>query len=307
MVQRREFLRKGVSVTAVAAAVGLSGCLGQEGSEDVEAAFDLLEENQEVLDEFEELEDDELPDQAEIDGIKQRIDEAEDHLDAADAVAEDEEIQEAVQLGYSIAEFQLSLVQALEAINSVIHGLDTIVAQIDADRVDDALETSEELLDDASEANEKISESIDALDEIDDDRLDTQERIELGVDKAKLERVDNEFDVFEEMIHGFVEMIQGLQALEAMIDALEDENLDDALDKAEIAEFEFESAASRFEEIEDDPDLPAHMEADVIEISADANDLRDATGHYADGIRAAQRGDWDAFEEHMEKAEAALE
>lgn len=306
MIKRRGFLGQTLACAAVAATTGLAGCSEPEGTEDVEAALELLDRNQELFDEFEALEDDELPDRAELDGIHQRISDAETHLDAADAVAEDDELREAIDLGYVLVSFQRSMTQALESMIDVLNGLDTVLAQFDAERYEDALETLGEAREHLSDANDAVSAAIEALEDVDEDVFEAQEQIEHRVGIGQLEGLDDELDIFEEQFEGFEEMMNGMLAFEASLDALEDEDFDEARRHAETARDEFEAVASRFEALENDPEFPAHMEADVVALRSDADSLHQGTGHYLDALDAAAREDWEAFDEHLEAMEEAF-
>ncbi|EMA40886.1 hypothetical protein [Halobiforma nitratireducens] len=307
MHTRREVIRRG-AVAATAAGTGVvAGCLGAEETADVDEAFELLDENFQVIGEFDELEEEELPDQAEISGVRERADEAEALLIAAEDGAEDDELQDAIELGLDLVEFQRDAARFSEALIDAMNALDVFDARLAADQHDEAIEAAEDGQQALETANDALSSLIDTLAEIDEDHDAIQDRVDLLVSVDKLETADDELDVLEEIVSALEGMARGLQAFEAGLEALEEEEFDKADTHVTDAKSEFEDVADQFDELEADPDVPAHMEADVIELNAEATALSDAIGHFQQAVEAADDGDWDEMDEQLDAMEAAID
>ncbi len=99
----------------------------------------------------------------------------------------------------------------------------------------------------------------------------------------------------------------GLQRMMDGFEALEAENLDAARDAFGAAEQAFEPLSSRYEALEDDPDLPRHMEADVIELSCIAEAMHEGATLAKEGAEAGLDDDWDTFNDRLEEAGAAMD
>ena len=307
MVNRREFIIQAGGYTATVITVGLAGCLGKEGEDDVESAMELLDTNQDVLSEFKRLDVDTLPKDAELEGVYERLDEAESHLDAAEQVAEDEEIHDAIDLGTTVVRFQRSIAQALVAIRDALLDMETAQAQIEAERFEETLDTLDAIQTSLGDANDAVSTASQALRDIDDDVLETQERIEIQVDISQLDTFEKQLDILSRVVNGLEEMTNGLIAFDASTTAFEAENLDKAGRLARDAEDEFDTVADRYQELGETSDVPAEIESDLVELRSDATALRDGCGHYVVAIEAAQNEDWETYRAEIEAMEAAFD
>lgn len=305
MHSRRALLKRGALIGVAASTVGIAGCLEQEGAEEVEQALDLLDENNEMLEDYDDFEDD-LPSDPELDGFETRIDEAEAELDQADAVAEDEDIRDAIELGYGLVALQRDLHALMEAWVHLDATFETFDAHMAHEQNEEALEAVKDMEQYAGEANDAVSDAKDSLEALDHDELDATEQVELDVTAAEFDEFDQELDVMEEIIGGLERMVTGLIALEDGLDALEDEDFDAANEHVDEAETEFAVVSADFEELRDDPDLPAHMEGDIVDLAADADSLHAGIEHFSDAVAAAERGDWAEAEDHIDAMEEEL-
>lgn len=109
------------------------------------------------------------------------------------------------------------------------------------------------------------------------------------------------------MVAGLDNLANGLQKMMEGFDALEAENLHAARDAFRTAEQEFDPLVDRYSQLEDDPDLPRHMEADIIELSCIAAAWSDAATAAKLGVDAGLDEEWDIFDERLEETVEAME
>lgn len=291
--------------SATVGLVALSGCLGAEGAEEVDTAMELLDENFEQFEAFDERDD--PPDEAALEAIETRLDEAESYLEDAAAVADDDEVLAAIELGGAFVAFQRALVRVVGGFVELEHGMDSFDAYIDAERFDDAIAEAELLQTTVDELEAAVDDALAAIDAVDDSQLEAEDRISVTLTKSDLERIASEASALEEVIGGLGDLADGLQAITDGFEALEAEDFDTARDAFSAAEEELAPIVDRYTRLEDDADLPAHMEADVIGLSCVAEAMRDAATLAEEGATAGMNEEWDTFDDRLEQAEEAMD
>lgn len=197
MPTRRKFTKRGIIAVGV---VGLSGCLGADGAEEVDAAMELVDEN---FEEFEEIDQgDDLPDEADLDGIERRLDEAESYLDEAAAVADDDEILAAIQLGETFVAFQRAMVQVVGGFVEIEHAMDSFDAYMEAERFDDAIVEVKRVQTTVNEVDTAVDDALSAIDDVNEDQLDAEDRVSVTLTRSDLERFASEVNALEEWLLG---------------------------------------------------------------------------------------------------------
>lgn len=303
METRRTYLI-GISGTVITSIAGCLGSSSNEAEDNYDDAVDLLDENDELLNDFAESE--EMPDDFSAEEVKRRVSSAEEKLDAADGEVSNEN-QELVENARKYAEYQREAAEYNSLLVEFNGCLDTVEAYIGADRFSAASDQTEDCQETLSEAQQQLEATTNAYADIDSNLFvesgdleyaDQDDRLQL--EKSELDTLDPFLDGFQKFIAGSDLFIEGLDYYDAQQFGLAEERIRESNDKLETSE---ETLAL----IEADPDTPEQFKPDVIEMHCYADSFLEASEHYADSSAAAARRDWNQAEEYAEDGESALD
>lgn len=301
MESRRGFVR-----ATVAGAIGASiaGCLGDDGEEEYEDAIELLEENQETLDSF--AEQDDVPDSFDEGQVIRRVERAEEFLDEAEE-AGDDELADYVANARAVADYQRNAATYNALWVDLSACFSSVGVLLQSERWTDAATE----LDDCTETIDELRRTLDDADaarnEIDPDLLDDDGQLVLEDIDATLQREENALDAIEAFADGIDPLLSGLPTMFEGLTAYENEQWQSAETDFSSARDEFTASESTLAQLEDDPDLPPEMQADVIELRCIADSFSRAADHFASSAAAADRGDWEEAQRRSEEGEAALD
>lgn len=302
MYSRRKFVISGI---AGMVSVSIAGCLEEPGEDDVEATMNLLDENFET---FEDIDDrDGPPDAGQIETIENRLSQAESHLETAAEVAEDDDIITAITLGEATVSFQRALIEILSGFAEFEPGIETFDAYMDAERFDEAIDQAQDLQLLLEEINAAVDDAKSAINDIDEVQLDPEDLMEVTITRSQIEQISDEISALQKLVAGLDDLAFGLQALLSGFELLEAEDLDSAYSEFVDAEQKFEDLEIRYSELEEDPDLPSHMQSDVIEISCISGAMHEAAVLAIEGVEAAQEEDWETFDQRFDQVGEAMD
>lgn len=302
---------------ASVAAVGLGSLAGCAGSSDdgdgatreaveerIDDAAGYLETNQEAFRTF--GESDETPDTFDAGAIERRVDDAVDELDEAEGDASGESLDRIESLR-AIGEFQLEAAEFNERFVDWSACLQTAESYIDVERLEDAATELEECDASFQELDDQYERTRDAFEEIDPDQLDEDTRLEYRDGEEEFVVGRQELDSVDALTDGLATFVDALVRFSEGSDALDGERWADAEAAFEEARTEFQQSADTLADLESDTDTPEQMRPDVIEFHCGAEALAEASGEFADGAAAADRGDARTAQDHFEAGGEAAE
>lgn len=306
--------RRAVLATAVAGGAAVAGCLGtgedtETAETELDSALELMRENGQMLREYGSATsmalDGETP-EFDHSTYETNVERARAHVDAA-AAAAPETYAEEVELYREVLDYQVAVGEYNARLEEYLRCLETMESLVSADRWADAADHHGDCVSKLGEVETRLDTALEALEAIDRDALAESTEIQLDAvagdladEREQLPALQSFHEGFQSFLDGMTEMVDGMDALDA-------DDAGTAKRAFSRAEGDFADATDTFASLEDDPDLPAGLEPDVVEVHCYLVGLRDAAGHFYDAAEAYERGDRSRYEAELEEAQAALE
>lgn len=301
--------RRQVIVTAAVGGAGgvLAGCLGDDddGTEEYDTAVELLEENSEELAVV--ADSDEVPDSFDKEEVIERAERAEEHLTNAEDAADDDELEALIENAQAAADHQRAVARYNGYRAEFDACFETIDSLIDAERWDDAQDEFGECTDVFSDLKRELDEVESTLAAVDPELLEEDGAFELSTAQADIEEEQRLVAALETFFEGFDEYLGGVPTMLDALEAFENERWQRAEADFEDARTAFAASESTFSRLEDDPETPAEIRPDVIDLQCIADAFYTAADHFVAASAAAQRGDWETANERAEEGGEALE
>lgn len=253
----------------------------------------------------EELEDSDSID-FDADEPRELIDEAGDHLEAAESEPD-------------ISEEQLADVEELETLLGILYrivnatdfvtdeSLETAVDEIQASIENDDVESAQEILDELEarivEEKSSMDDALDDLDAVDRDRLEALDVVDLDELETGATEIAVGIDSFETLASGLDSILSGYESLAIGKEDLENGRFEAAIESFEEANVAFENAGTIVDGSEAPPALSSHFEV----LSCQANRLESAAQRFVDAANAAADEDPVAADQYRQEGEAYVE
>lgn len=296
------------------AALGAAGCTGdteetETAEAELESALEYIEENGDMLEEFERATavstTDEVP-PFDYSTYQTNVDHARSHVSAADDAAP-EAYGDEIDVYHSIVDYQVKIGATNDDIRDYLLCLETVISLRQADRWEDAADHHGECVDTLRDVESGVETSITYLEAIDTSQLDESAQIEFDATGNKLAVGQEELPPLFDFHDGLQSFLDGMTELLAAHDLFDDEQTTAAKLRYSRAEDEFRDAVATFEQLESDPDLPADLEPDVIEMHCFMAGLRDASSHFHSSVDAWENGNQSRYEDETAAANEAID
>ncbi|AGB15576.1 hypothetical protein Halru_0957 [Halovivax ruber XH-70] len=302
-------LRGGCATIVAGVTASAAGCLtdgeqANNSAEEYNSAVDLLKQNSEVFNEYGSQE--ELPDSFNKEEIHRRVNSAEQHLDEAKSGADDE-LSAKIDNAEAIAKYQRKAASYNALLVDQKHCMDSFGSLSSAERWEDANKKIKECVSGFDETEKALTETQSAYNDIDQELLDEEGRLEVEDLGDELQFEEETLNVVGELINSFDLFAEGMPVLMGGFEDYEAENWHSSQEKFEEARDTFAQSEGRLSELENDPDLPASFESDVVETRCYVDALREGTDYWAKSAAAANRRNWNDAEYYAQEGNTAFD
>lgn len=303
-----------LAATASAAVAGIAGCTGSsedtdEAEHELEQAAVYIEENGELLNEFEDQTSVTTDgDKPEFDHttFERNIDRARTHLENAEDAAP-ETYGDDITHYHNLLDFQAEIGETNALIEDYLRCLDTMDALITADRWEDAAEQHDDCIEILHETEAQLDTSIDVLDNVDRSDLSESRELEYDATKDDLTIGQSELPALFDFHEGMQSFFAGIIEMIDAIEAFDDDETGAAKRGSSRAEGHFADAKSVYKQLETDPDLPNDLQPDVIEMHCLMSAFEAAAGHWYNAMEAYENRNESRYNDELDAYYAALE
>ena len=309
-LDRRAFMTttSGLGLTVIA------GCLGDEQAEEneqaedaqeaIEAAVDYLDNAIDTLDEEgEKFGDIEGTVTVKDQNIRSLVNQAESHLDRAEEVATDEQL-EIIDTLQDLCSYLRLMADALYHYAEAVNAEESAFTYLRSDRYDDALDSFDEVKEEISKTEEALNEAR-RIESYIAQNLDDQDQLDADVALETWSEFDEDAHAFEIYIDGMRTWVRAQIYMEEGVDHLEDDDFSAAEESFTKAMYRFSEAHSIFSDNEDD--VPSDMRPLFIEEGCVTGHLRDTADSLRAAVEAYENNNYNRAEEKMEEAEESLD
>lgn len=239
-----------------------------------------------------------------VEPIEAALDTARDRFEAAREYATADQQNRISEL-LATVEWVRALTGTVDATADGLNDLGTAFDYYDDDRYEDAAESSDAAQEDLETAESELAVARDRFDSLEAATVEESDRVDLAEAREGMEQVGDAVEALVVLAEGYEPLSRGIGAFLAGANALDDGDLDAAIDSFDTAREQSSRAHDTFRNGEDEV-APAYR-SDVIDLTCLSGAFEDAADSYAAGCRALRDGDDSTAEDRFAEGQEALE
>lgn len=238
------------------------------------------------------------------DRIETLVEDAEDDIETARSGASDEQLDTLESLE-TLAQFLRELVPALSAVNDAMTNFEEGDRHMENEEYGAAVDVYEQSESDIELANDEATVARATFDELESGAFESIDELDHGELTETVDDLEGALELFDVLITGMRQMIDGMIPLQAGNEALDANRFQTATAEFEAASDQFYRAYTTLDE--GATDVSEDDREDVLQLACETEGLSDASEYLAQGSEALADGDQQRGMEYFTRADEALD